>query len=381
MNVVQKTKESFRDIMYALTSGDDLPDEEAESTTDATPSGEAPKESFSSEDKSAVESQEADSKEHSGEEPGDQAEGESKAPEGEDQGGDADKQDTTSKSDDEGGSQTIMIDGEEVTLEDIREWKKGTLRQADYTRKTQEAATVRKQAEAKEALVAEIVADEAMSQFIAAHPKALMGLLADPENTRAILGNAEEVQALWDDYELIADNPRLAQRFHGKAEDAESELALQREADNILAMANHLDATVDEIAKGFDGVDADEVRSYVLSVGRVPTGEDADPDEVRAAFGRLFSLFYVQDAESGNYDLNDTLIRSRFEQLAASRQTAAATQNKQASAHNAEVDAKLKDTAPPATAGGDAPAPTRKAPEEANSLDSVIHDLLGYGPR
>lgn len=42
------------------------------------------------------------------------------------------------------------IDGEEYSIDDIREWKKSGLRQSDYTRKTQELAKQRK--EAQEAL-------------------------------------------------------------------------------------------------------------------------------------------------------------------------------------------------------------------------------------
>lgn len=42
------------------------------------------------------------------------------------------------------------IDGEKVTAEQIREWKRGNMRQSDYTRKTQEIAAIRN--EAKEAL-------------------------------------------------------------------------------------------------------------------------------------------------------------------------------------------------------------------------------------
>lgn len=40
-----------------------------------------------------------------------------------------------------------LADGTEVTLAEVEEWRKGTLRQADYTRKTQELAEQRKQAE------------------------------------------------------------------------------------------------------------------------------------------------------------------------------------------------------------------------------------------
>ncbi|MGL4774541.1 MAG: hypothetical protein ACRC2K_13350 [Clostridium sp.] len=39
------------------------------------------------------------------------------------------------------------IDGEKFTVDEIREWKKGNMRQADYTRKTQELSKQRKEAE------------------------------------------------------------------------------------------------------------------------------------------------------------------------------------------------------------------------------------------
>lgn len=39
------------------------------------------------------------------------------------------------------------IDGEKYTIDDIREWRKGNLRQADYTKKTTELAKQRKEAE------------------------------------------------------------------------------------------------------------------------------------------------------------------------------------------------------------------------------------------
>lgn len=39
------------------------------------------------------------------------------------------------------------IDGEEFSIDEIREWKRGNMRQSDYTRKTQEIAKQRKEAE------------------------------------------------------------------------------------------------------------------------------------------------------------------------------------------------------------------------------------------
>ncbi len=46
--------------------------------------------------------------------------------------------------DEEQESFYVEIDGEEIALDDIKEWKLGNLRQADYTRKTQEIADQRK---------------------------------------------------------------------------------------------------------------------------------------------------------------------------------------------------------------------------------------------
>lgn len=45
--------------------------------------------------------------------------------------------------------EVIDIDGEEVTLKQIKEWKRGTLREQDYTKKTQALADERKAIEAK----------------------------------------------------------------------------------------------------------------------------------------------------------------------------------------------------------------------------------------
>jgi len=46
-----------------------------------------------------------------------------------------------------------LIDDEEVTLDQIREWKRGNLRESDYTRKTQDLAEQRKLYEAKESKI------------------------------------------------------------------------------------------------------------------------------------------------------------------------------------------------------------------------------------
>lgn len=59
-------------------------------------------------------------------------------------------QDEEDEADEEEGEEepVFVIDGEEVTLTQLQEWRRDGLRQADYTRKTQQAAEIRKQAEA-----------------------------------------------------------------------------------------------------------------------------------------------------------------------------------------------------------------------------------------
>lgn len=48
---------------------------------------------------------------------------------------------------DEEGSESWTLDGEEVSPEQVKEWKLGYMRNADYTQKTQEVAELRKEAE------------------------------------------------------------------------------------------------------------------------------------------------------------------------------------------------------------------------------------------
>lgn len=54
-----------------------------------------------------------------------------------------DKGDTTEDGKDTKSPDTVTIDGKQVSLEQVREWEKGYMRQDDYTRKTQEFARQR----------------------------------------------------------------------------------------------------------------------------------------------------------------------------------------------------------------------------------------------
>jgi len=58
--------------------------------------------------------------------------------------------DESDSSDTEEKPRYRLSDGSEVTLDEIEEWRKGNLRQSDYTRKTQELAAERKKIEARQ---------------------------------------------------------------------------------------------------------------------------------------------------------------------------------------------------------------------------------------
>jgi len=366
-------KGSFMEILDDIRYGTHSPEEEeAETTAEGSAAGDPESESTPE-----PEQPESESTDESETEPATEAEAESEPAEAESEEEGAAPQDTTEEPEAEESATLIELDGEQVTLDQVREWRRDGLRQSDYTRKTQEAAQVRKAAEDRDALLAEVVADESMKEFVRAHPEVLPKLLNDAENTRELLGKPAEVQALWDDYALIADNPRLAERFNAEDPKAQEALVAQRTADNVMAVANALDERVDQIAKEYEGVDADAVKDFVLKLGRVPSGENVDPNAVVDAFGRLYTLMFVEDNDG--LDIDESLIRGHFESLKAVGASSAQAEAAEADDHNAQVDAKLKDTpAAPATPAGDAPAPTRGVVEDAKDVNEVIHGLLGY---
>lgn len=346
-------------------NGESSPDESEEKTNPDGPSDTAE----SDEDKPDVES---DPEEES--EPASEAEAESETAEA----GKTQEDKSGEPADTEPAK--FEIDGETYTLDEIREWKQSGLRQSDYTRKRQADAEERRQAEeriaSRESLLADVIADESMKEFIRARPEVIPILLSDPDNTRQVLGKPEEIQALWDDYELVADNPRLAARFAKEEPDAELALQQQRIVDNVAAVANALDEAVDNLAAKYEGVDPDDVKDYVLKLGRVPTTEGADPEEVVNAFGRLYNLFFVQD-ENGLH-LDPTIIQTQYENLSRAATSALSEERAKQEEHNAEVDAQLKDAPPPKLPHGSGPGPVKEREREYTDVNEVIRDLQGY---
>ena len=377
---------SFQDIRGDLIYGDSLLDEtEDEITAEGSTEESEVSESASEEQPEGESKSEVEDKPGAGDTDG-SAEGESEthdSDESEEKGGDTDGESTDGESE-EGSEPTIELDGEQVPLSEVRRWKAEGLMQADYTRKTQETAAERKAAQQlvsdRDALLTEVLDDVAMSSFVKAHPKVLKNLMADPKNTRAILGNAEEVQRLWDDYELLLDRPHLADRVFGGEQVDQQAVENERLAENIGMIANALDAKVDEVAADFEGVDADQVRDYVLSLGKVPTKEGADVNELVDGFTRLYNLMFLHDEESGQTSLDDTLIRNHFDLLSRSAAVSNATADAEADEHNRQVDEQLKDpSSAPSTSGSskDAPGPTPEPIDDGLTLQQRMSRLRG----
>ncbi|MBL4891468.1 MAG: hypothetical protein JKX91_06535 [Rhizobiaceae bacterium] len=98
-----------------------------------------------------------------------------------------------------------MIDGEEVTLTQIQDWKRGNLRESDYTRKTQDLATQRKVFEAKEAKISN--REEKLNSLI--------------DNLEQSIGD-QESSVDWD--ELMEDDPSQYLKLKAKIEKKQKSL-------------------------------------------------------------------------------------------------------------------------------------------------------------
>ena len=104
-----------------------------------------------------------------------------------------------------------LIDDEEVTLEQIQEWKKGTLRESDYTVKTQAVAEQRKSYEAKEAK-------------LSAKEEKFNALITDLEQS---IGD-QESKIDWD--ELADDDPSQYLKEKAKIEKKQASLIKAKES-------------------------------------------------------------------------------------------------------------------------------------------------------
>lgn len=357
--------DAHEDLMYgSLSDESEVKDNQAAPTGDA-PATESPSQADKPASDPATEGNAEEKKEQPGKtEPAAEASKES-----------VEEQPTDKPEDDD--PEVDIGNGEKVRLSEL---KQGYLRRSDYSRKTQEVARVKEEAdkarEETSKLVSDITADDDMKEFLRAHPEALSHLLERPEATRALLGNSQLINDFWEDYETLQKNPRLAERLTAESPESQEALRAHQTRERINAIAASLDNAVSIVAEQFPGIDAAQVEDYLMELGGF--NREADPQATAAGFGRLYNLLFVNTNEGVKIDAK--LIRDRFEFLSATSKSKEQREQDDADTHNAEVDAELKreQDAPPATPTGGAPIAEAEKGKSFERFEDHLQDLL-YG--
>jgi len=126
-----------------------------------------------------------------------------------------------------------QIDDEEITLDQIREWKRGYLRESDYTQKTQAASEERKQLES----------DRSKFNEKYEHLGDVIGQLES-------LIQTEEESVDWD--ALIEEDPSQylkLQKQQAKRRESLKDAKQQRESEASEAQKKHLEKQMDEVRR------------------------------------------------------------------------------------------------------------------------------------
>jgi hypothetical protein len=279
----------------------------------------------------------------------------------------------------------IIVDGQkyEVPAEETR---KGYMRQADYTRKTQALSAHEKDVAAaltdQRSLIGEMQENDVVREFISQYPDATGFLLEKPVEARRLMQNRREWNAFAEDYKLMAGNPKLAKAYLDSSTDPEAaqtvqderdEVQLRREAENLTNFAYNLDNAVANLAKEeFDGIDETEVESVLTYLSGTIGGFDAKstPQDVLNGMRKLATV--VTKRDGSGWDL--ALVRDRFAAISAGKERAEAVKKSEVEEHNESVDAELaeqKKRAPATPEGGGAAASPEKVPVPASFEEAV----------
>lgn len=269
---------------------------------------------------------------------------------------------------------------------DIDELRKSYFRQSDYTRKTQELAKEREQAEQARQetreLVRDLNADRGMREFLGEHPEAMEFLLEDPEGARRLLRDQDEFEAFVNDYEVLQQNPRLAEAYL-KTDDEDSarqRLEQERVKQNVMNFVNELDAGIQQIAEHeefadvIEEEDVEQVRQHVMELGGFD--RESSPEEIMQGVNRLANIFLTPDGTQ----LDMGLVIDRFEVMAERRARESDKKDQKAEEHNEQVDAELEEqkNRPPSTPEGDSgPAPEAETTEPRKDFREVLGVLRG----
>jgi hypothetical protein len=285
----------------------------------------------------------------------------------------------------------IVVDGnrEEVDADEVR---KGAMRQADYTRKTQRLAAYEKEVAAaltdQRSLVSEIQQSDMAREFVSENPDVLDHMLAAPADTRRLLGNRREFEAFIADYKLMEGNPRLAKAYLDSStdpnaaqqvDDAREVEELRAEAENLTNFAYAIDQEVARLAKDEFGDDISEadVEATLSYLSEQIGGFNAEssPQEVLTGLRRLGTV--IVNPTGTDWDM--ALVRDRFNALKSSRASEAKAEADAVDEHNEAVDAELAEQKQraPSTPEGEGVAASPETGPERKSLEDVMNALRG----
>jgi hypothetical protein len=256
----------------------------------------------------------------------------------------------------------ILPDGTPVTVGEVQQ---GYLRHSDYTRKTQELAQQANQIQGLvqrgEKLVSDLFKSEEARGFLEEHPEALTMLLNNPDQTEALLANPEAFTHFWQQYDLISQDPNLAQALvdRSQSQHAVQQLELMQQSQAVARLGRDVAAQIEAVGKEFEGIDGNDVASYVLSlVGLTPANVAQavqNPLLVGPQFGQLYQLLVRRDPSTGQEFIDTSVIKDRYTLLKQQADAEAAKAAAQAEQHNKAVQSTLEETPVTPTPDGEAP--------------------------
>lgn len=158
------------------------------------------------------------------------------------------------------------IDGEEVSLDTVMQWKNGHLMQSDYTKKTQELSESRKKVEAKEAEIGDLASTlsaniEALQQKLNADfekidwdelrdtdPSEYLRLREDKKAREALIQSAKGTQSKIDQVKLAEEQQKLYEKLPHWTDDAKrnADVTLISERAKTFGFSNEELATISD---------------------------------------------------------------------------------------------------------------------------------------
>lgn len=280
---------------------------------------------------------------------------------------------------------TIEIAGKRYTLTEaeklLQSGERYTELQGEFTRRTQEQARQRQVAEDRDKLLEEMEAHEGIQDLVSRHPKVLRHLLSDPASTRALMGNAKELEAFVSDYELLSQSPSLAKRFAAgpQTPEARQQLEVEKTKNFMVYVGGSVDNAIDHVLKETGNkVPKLDVENYLRDLVGLDE-KNTDPAASVRAFNRLHSLMFVPAQSGQGEEVDVTLLRKYVESRSAVNTSVNATKENKADAHNRRVDQALKASQEekPPVLDGSSPGGNAPAKVDYKDLNDVLRDIEG----